>query len=93
MKRPSQAFAGRRVVNHFNVRFPKGVFARDPLAARGWRSRRDGCVRSPLAGPGGTFGDLLGGAVRQFHLTGLGRTLAEMMRHVANEAGRYGEEQ
>ena len=28
-------------------------------------SRGNGCVRSPLAAPGGAFGDLLGGAVRR----------------------------
>ena len=50
MKRPCQAFAGRRVVDHLMSVF-RGGFARGSLARWAARLRRDGRVRPPLAGP------------------------------------------
>jgi hypothetical protein len=50
MKRPCQALAGRRVVDHSMSVF-RGCFAHGRLTRPGWRFRRDGRVRPPLAGP------------------------------------------
>jgi hypothetical protein len=50
MKRPCQALAGRRVVDHSMSVF-RGCFWAWSACPPGWRFRRDGCVRPPLAGP------------------------------------------